>query len=327
MAVVVGVVLTLVLAQIIDGRVAFFLGAGVTLSLTSWQRGRRSLAEFAGIMVAAALGLALFFALITTTLFRASALMGWVALAIGLSATWWGATWWSRRLLMADASRVVTAAANEFGMPTEQAREVLEKLGQGDRDAALAALAAHQQKQRAELMSLGVDVASLEPEVGKLIPWDKILRQVFRVLDFDRSDTTIEPDGTVKAASLGQPYGFLRVESPILNQPVRMPIIHRDDFWLASSVFDEPHLLGPIEGGKAELLVTYAPEKVLPGGFSGTPAHCLHYLFCPRGTLERYYPNTVEGDRRMARPEPETLFGPLVYHGEIRVGVNTTPAL
>ena len=73
--------------------------------------------------------------------------------------------------------------------------------------------------------------------------------------------------------------------------------------------------------------MTYAPETVLPGGLSGTPQHCLHYVLCPRGTLERYYPKSDVGDRRMARPEPETLFGPFVYGGTIRVGTNPSPAL
>ncbi|MEK6225588.1 MAG: hypothetical protein AABM40_04750 [Chloroflexota bacterium] len=168
-------------------------------------------------------------------------------------------------------------------------------------------------------------MASIEPEVGKLIGWDQILRHVFRVLSFDRTDTTSADDESVKA-SYERPYGYLRVESPILNQPMRLPIIHRDDFRLASSVFDEPTVTAAIENQTAELLLTYAPLKVIGGGLNGSTLHCLHYILCPRGTLERYYPNSPVGDRRMAKPEPETLFGPFVYEGMVRVGTGS-PAL
>src|SRR5207249_11000958 len=39
-----------------------------------------------------------------------------------------------------------------------------------------------------------------------------------------------------------------------------------------------------VDSQQAELLVTYAPETVLPGGLSGTPQHCLNYVLCPRGS-------------------------------------------
>lgn len=112
--------------------------------------------------------------------------------------------------------------------------------------------------------------------------------------------------------------------APILNQPIRLPIIHRDDFALASSVFDEPALAQQVME-RLELLVTYAPRRVLAGALSGTPDHCLHYVVCPRATLERYYSNSPEGDARMARPTPETLFGPFAYEGEMRVQTNLAP--
>jgi len=51
----------------------------------------------------------------------------------------------------------------------------------------------------------------------------------------------------------------------------------------------------------------------------------LHYVLVPSGTLERYY--SVGGDRHMASPTPEKLFGTLVYDGEIKVQVNQEPAL
>lgn len=264
--------------------------------------------------------MALFFLLIGTSLFRSSAVMGWVALLLGLGVTWVIASALSRR---AQES----AAARELGVPPGQARDVMDKLRRGDREGALATIGASQEADRKTLREGGLDLAGLEPEVGKLIGWDQIVRHVFRVLDFDKSDTTVSVDGQVKAASSARPYGYLRLESPILNQPIRMPVIHRDDFWLAWSVLDEPQLGTELLGGQLELLVTYAPQRVIAGGLSGSPAHTLHYVICPRGTLERYYPNSAEGDARMARPTPENVFGPFVYQGEIQVQRNLTPAL
>lgn len=68
------------------------------------------------------------------------------------------------------------------------------------------------------------------------------MKQVFRVLEFDRAGTTIDDRGNVKAVDSFRPYGYLLVETPILNNRAKLPIIHRDDFLLASSVFDEPVL-------------------------------------------------------------------------------------
>ena len=51
---------------------------------------------------------------------------------------------------------------------------------------------------------------------------------VFRVVDFDRSGTTVDLDAgshSVEAGSKAEPYGYLLVESPTLNQPVELPII------------------------------------------------------------------------------------------------------
>lgn len=164
--------------------------------------------------------------------------------------------------------------------------------------------------------------STMTPDIGRDIEWTDIVRQVFHVLEFDRAGTIIGPSDTVKAASSSQPYGYLLVESPILNQPVRLPIVHRDDFLLAASVFDEPQLLAVVE--KEELLVTYVPEHKLPKGLAGV-SHALHYVITPRGTLERYY--EVGNDTHMASPAPEKLFGTLVWGDEIRVQVNPRPEL
>jgi hypothetical protein len=114
----------------------------------------------------------------------------------------------------------------------------------------------------------------------------------------------------------------LVVASPILNQPARLPIIHRDDFLLATFFFDEPNVEEMLAEG--ELLVTYAPKRTLPGGKSAGFTHVLHYVFCPPGTLDGYY--EFNDDIHMRKPAPEKLFGQLKYEGEVKAEVNLNPA-
>ena len=108
-------------------------------------------------------------------------------------------------------------------------------------------------------------------------------------------------------------------QSPILNNKVRIPIIHRDDFLLAASVFDDPKLANLVES--EELLVTYSPKHLGPKGISGSPHHVLHYALVPSGTLDSYY--SANNDAHFAKPEPQKLFGPFVYQGEIKVQINS----
>ncbi len=159
-------------------------------------------------------------------------------------------------------------------------------------------------------------------EIGKDIGWSEIIGHVFHALEFDRAGTKISPDNKVKAKGSFKPYGYLLVESPILNQGVRLPIVHCDDFLLADSVFGEPQWLQAIQ--EEELLVTYVPKHKLPGGAIGT-SHGLHYVITPKGTLGKYY--AVGDDMHMANPKPEKLFGTLVWDGELRVQVNSSPEL
>jgi hypothetical protein len=170
---------------------------------------------------------------------------------------------------------------------------------------------------------MGALLDSITPEVGKGIKWIDIVGQVCRVLEFDKDGTIIGSDNQVKATSSFKPYGYLLVESPIFNQPVRLPIVHRDDFLLASSVFDDPSVAETIE--EDELLVTYVPKRTLPNGMMAGTSHALHYVITPRGTLDRYY--EVDNDKHMTSPSPEKLFGKLVYDGEIRVQVNPNPTM
>jgi len=102
----------------------------------------------------------------------------------------------------------------------------------------------------------------------------------------------------------------------------RLPITHRDDFLLATFFFDEPDREAIL--GEGELLVTYAPERTLPAGRAGSFRHVLHYVVCPRGTIERYY--DFENDIHMREPAPQKLFGEFVYAGEVKVEVNEHPS-
>lgn len=156
------------------------------------------------------------------------------------------------------------------------------------------------------------------PEIGSDILWIDVVGHVFRVLEFDRAGTTIGAGDTVKAKSRFKPYGYLLVESPIFNQPAKLPIVHRDDFILAATVFDEPHLADLVT--EEELLVTYVPKRHLPTGHALGPSHALHYVIVPRGTLDQYY----DTDAHLIAPLNQ-VFGELVYEGEIRVQVNSEP--
>jgi hypothetical protein len=210
-----------------------------------------------------------------------------------------------------------------LNLPPTELERVQEELRSDNRDAVLQRITNIQEQQRADLLAKGIDVRAMTPEVGRDIEWTDIIRHVFRVLEFDRAGTTIGPGDTVKAASSFNPYGYLLGESPILNQPARLPIVHRDDFLLAASVFDDPQLLEAVFG-REELLVTYVPKHKLPKGLAGR-SHALHFVITPRGTLDRYY--EVGNDMHMASPAPEKLFGTLVWEGEISVKVNSHPEL
>jgi hypothetical protein len=197
-------------------------------------------------------------------------------------------------------------------------------LARGNTESVVRRIAAVQARQRAAFAAkTGIDPRNIVPVVGEQISWTDVVRHAFRVCEFDRAGTIIGPDGGVKASGLG-PYGYLVVESPIVNQRIKLPIIHRDDFLLATSVFDEPRLVEAL-ATEVELLVTYAPKRVLPKGISGSTSHVLHYVLVPPGTLDRYY--SMDGDRYMASPDPERLFGKFVYEGEIKVQGNPSPAL
>ena len=215
-------------------------------------------------------------------------------------------------------------AVKNLGLTPEDGSLLQEDLRKGDKESAVQRITTAQERQRIKFKeATGIDVRDIIPEIGREISWADIVRHVFRVFEFDRDGTTIGQNNQVKPLSSPKPYGYLLVESPILNQKVRLPIIHRDDFLLAASVFDEPKLAHLVID--EELLVTYAPKHLLPKGLSGSPHHVLHYVITPRGTLDSYY--SINNDIHMANPAPEKLFKEFAWDGEIRVQVNPAPEL
>ena len=129
----------------------------------------------------------------------------------------------------------------DSGLTDEEFSAMLKEKQKGNEKAVEEILASAQERAKTRYKeATGVDPKSIVPEIGKEISWADIVNHTFRVLDFDRNGTTIDENNQVKAKSRFQPYGYLLAESPILNNRVRLPIIHRDDFLLAASVFDEP---------------------------------------------------------------------------------------
>jgi FlaA1/EpsC-like NDP-sugar epimerase len=174
---------------------------------------------------------------------------------------------WAVSLLwkMAKHEGLAKKFLKHYGFTTKGASLIQEDSRKGNHKSDEQRIAVMQERARAEYKeSTGVNIQDIIPEVGREISWVDIVNHVFRVMEFDRSDSTIEQNNQVKAKSSFRPYGYLLVESPIMNQKVKLPIIHRDDFLLAASVFDEPKLADLVVD--EELLVTYAPKHLLPKG-------------------------------------------------------------
>lgn len=210
----------------------------------------------------------------------------------------------------------------DSGLTSEKFSTMLKEKQKGNEEAVEKILTSAQERAKAKYKeATGVDAKDIVPEIGKEILWVDIVNHAFRVLEFDKNGTMIDQNNQVKAKSSFQPYGYLLAESPILNNKVQIPIIHRDDFLLAVSVFDEPKLADLVVS--EELLVTYAPKHLGPKGLSGSPHHVLHYAIVPTGTLDSYY--SKNNDMYMAKPDPQKLFGQFVYQGEIKVQINSEP--
>jgi hypothetical protein len=212
-------------------------------------------------------------------------------------------------------------AVKNSGMTPEEGSLVQEDLQKGDQKSAVQRIAKAQEQQWTNFKeATGIDPSTIIHLIGRDIKWTDIVRQVFRVLEFDRAGTIVLADGTVKAADPHEPYGYLLVESPILNGKACLPICHRYDFALATTVYDKPQLAELV--AQQELLVTYFPKHKLPMGLGGI-THGFHYVIVPRGTLERYY--EFNNDEHMANPSPEKLFKRFAWNRESRVEVNPDP--
>lgn len=235
---------------------------------------------------------------------------------------------WVISLLWAMGKRedLAKKLQKDSGLTDKKFSAVLKEKQKGNEKAVVEILTSEQERTKAKYKeATGVDPKSIVPEIGKEISWADIVNHTFRVLDFDRNETTVDENNQVKAKSRFQPYGYLLVESPILNNSVRLPIIHRDDFLLAASVFDEPKLASMVRDEELELLVVYSPKHLGPKGLSVSPHHVLHYAITPRGTLDSYY--SKNNGMYMARPQPQKIVGQFIYQGEIKVQINPKPEL
>jgi hypothetical protein len=162
----------------------------------------------------------------------------------------------------------------------------------------------------------GLDFKDSFPEIGQEFSWSEIVHHTFRVIDFDKNGTKIGPNNQVIAKSKSNSYGYLLVESPIIrNFKVRLPIIHKDDFLIATYMFDHPEL-GQLIMDK-ELLVTYAPKDMFANGLPSSPHHVLHYAITPLRSLDSYY--SINNNIHMTEPNPQKLFGKFVYQGAIKL--------
>ena len=218
------------------------------------------------------------------------------------------------------AKKNIKDFGTKLGLSTEETFSIMEDSRKGDHEAVVRKIALAQEQQKKNFKeTMGIEAKDIIPEIGREISWLDVVNHVFRVFEFDRNGTTIDPNNQVKAKSSHGPYGYLLSESPILNNRVRLPIIHRDDFLLAASVFDDPKLSDLVVS--KELLVTYSPKHLLPKGLSGSPHHVLHYAIVPSGTIDSYY--SENNDANMTKPNPQKLLGPFAYEGEIRVQINS----
>jgi len=151
--------------------------------------------------------------------------------------------------------------------------------------------------------------------VGRNIKWKEINNEVLRIIDFDSNETIIDNYGNVIAKSKFKPYGFLIVEWPIIERLVKLPIVHQDDFLLASIIFNDKAFQ---EQKKIfEFLATYAPKE---NDRNAPFLHVFHFLKTAPKTLEKYY----ETKKRFII-NPEIIFGQLKWEGQLQVQINMNP--
>jgi len=157
-------------------------------------------------------------------------------------------------------------------------------------------------------------------EVGKTISWKDSVNLLFKVLDFDRNETVISGSGELKTKSLFKPYGYLIVQNPHFTKTILLPVVHRDDFLLADSVFSDINFSEVIKS--EDLLVIYKPRVETSGGRVGV-YHGLHYVIAPAGTMNKYYEKYGKTINTIVL---ESLFVKFSWD-EIRVQINKNPII
>lgn len=175
-----------------------------------------------------------------------------------------------------------------------------------------------------------------------------LVNHIFIVEDFDRNGTImkgvsiqitndsiigkVEKDFRIQTTNLFQPYGYLKVYSPIipvlfkrrykdLIMPIDhliIPINHKVDFVAAHVIFNSPikerlRLESSASNSEEalELLVAYVPKFLIRNTLPLPFLHVLHFIIAPFGTLVDYYldQNLVH----ISKPNPKVIFGSFAY--------------
>jgi hypothetical protein len=125
-----------------------------------------------------------------------------------------------------------------------------------------------------------------EFEIGKYISWKESILLIFKIVGFDDNGTKVDIDGNVKARNLFKPYGYLNVSNPLFPDELKLPIVHKDDFYLIEGIFTNPKLDSLISS--FDLLVVYRPKEITESGTAGFH-HNLHYSITPKGTIDSFF--------------------------------------
>lgn len=123
-------------------------------------------------------------------------------------------------------------------------------------------------------------------EIGEYISWKESVLMIFKIVGFDDNGTKVGLDGNVKARSLFKPYGYLYVQNPLFPNELKLPIVHKDDFYLIQGVFNNPRLSSLINS--FDILVVYRPKEITASGTAGFH-HNLHYVITPKGTIDSFF--------------------------------------
>jgi len=94
-----------------------------------------------------------------------------------------------------------------MGITKDQAKSLVDVVHKGgDLDDAIAML---QNKIDNERKESGLYSDNFTPMIGDDLRWVDVVKMIFRVVDFNQTDTTIDSMGRPQNADLHKPYGFL----------------------------------------------------------------------------------------------------------------------